>query len=114
MIAALAEGAQRVAPFRRRRRLHHSTLDFMKALGAEVKINKDKPSQHRHGVRRTEGRAPRSDPATRNHHDALVAGIPRSESQTQLTGDASLQKRRPMTPSSPSTRMGADIRAQRR
>jgi 3-phosphoshikimate 1-carboxyvinyltransferase len=111
MIAALAEGASELRHFAAAADCH-STLDCMKALGAEVKIDKDT-------VRLT-GRGLRGLKATRRALDAgnsgttmrLLAGILAGQEFTsQLTGDASLQKRPMKRVVGPLRQMGADIRA---
>jgi 3-phosphoshikimate 1-carboxyvinyltransferase len=111
MIAALAEGASELRHFAAAADCH-STLDCMKALGAEVKIDKDT-------VRLT-GRGLHGLKATRRALDAgnsgttmrLLAGILAGQEFTsQLTGDASLQKRPMKRVVGPLRQMGADIRA---
>jgi len=111
MIAALAEGASELRHFAAAADCH-STLDCMKALGAEVKIDKET-------VRLT-GRGLRGLKATRRALDAgnsgttmrLLAGILAGQEFTsQLTGDASLQKRPMKRVVGPLRQMGADIRA---
>jgi 3-phosphoshikimate 1-carboxyvinyltransferase len=111
MIAALAEGASELRHFAAAADCH-STLDCMKALGAEVKIDKD--------TVRITGRGLRGFKATRRALDAgnsgttmrLLAGILAGQEFTsQLTGDASLQKRPMKRVVGPLREMGADIRA---
>ena len=111
MIAALAEGASELRHFAAAADCH-STLDCMKALGAGVKIDKDT-------VRLT-GRGLRGLKSTRRALDAgnsgttmrLLAGILAGQEFTsQLTGDASLQKRPMKRVVGPLRQMGADIRA---
>jgi 3-phosphoshikimate 1-carboxyvinyltransferase len=111
MIAALAEGASELRHFAAAADCH-STLDCMKALGAEVKIDKD--------TVRITGRGLRGLKATRRALDAgnsgttmrLLAGILAGQEFTsQLTGDASLQKRPMKRVVGPLRQMGADIRA---
>src|SRR5216684_5761844 len=80
MIAALADGASELRHFAAAADCH-STLDCMKSLGAEIKINKD------------------------------TVHITGQEFTTQLTGDASLQKRPMKRVVGPLRQMGADIRA---
>ncbi len=111
MIAALADGASELRHFAAAAD-SRSTLDCMKALGAEVKIDKDT-------VRLT-GRGLDGLKATRRALDAgnsgttmrLLAGILAGQEFTsQLTGDASLQKRPMKRVVDPLRQMGADIRA---
>jgi 3-phosphoshikimate 1-carboxyvinyltransferase len=111
MIAALADGASELRHFAAAAD-SRSTLDCMKALGAEVKIDKDT-------VRLT-GRGLDGLKATRRALDAgnsgttmrLLAGILAGQEFTsQLTGDASLQKRPMKRVVGPLRQMGADIRA---
>jgi 3-phosphoshikimate 1-carboxyvinyltransferase len=111
MIAALADGASELRHFAAAADCH-STLDCMKALGAQVKIDKNT-------VRLT-GRGPRGLKGTRRALDAgnsgttmrLLAGILAGQEFTsQLTGDASLQKRPMKRVVGPLRQMGADIRA---
>ena len=111
MIAAIAEGASELRHFAAAADCH-STLACMKSLGAEVKIDKE-------AVRIT-GRGLRGLRATRRALDAgnsgttmrLLAGILAGQEFTsQLTGDASLQKRPMKRVVGPLRQMGADIRA---
>ena len=111
MIAALAEGASELRHFAAAADCH-STLDCMKSLGAEVKIDKE--------TVRITGRGLRGLKATRRALDAgnsgttmrLLAGILAGQEFTsQLTGDASLQKRPMKRVVGPLRQMGADIRA---
>src|SRR5258706_923723 len=111
MIAALADGASELRHFAAAAD-SRSTLDCMKALGAEVKIDKDT-------VRLT-GRGLDGLKATRRALDAgnsgttmrLLAGILAGQEFTsQLTGDASLQKRPMKRVVGPLREVGADIRA---
>jgi 3-phosphoshikimate 1-carboxyvinyltransferase len=111
MIAAIAEGASELRHFAAAADCR-STLDCMKSLGAEVKIDKE--------TVRITGRGLRGLKATRRALDAgnsgttmrLLAGIlAGQEFASQLTGDASLQKRPMKRVVGPLRQMGADIRA---
>jgi 3-phosphoshikimate 1-carboxyvinyltransferase len=111
MIAALAEGASELRHFAAAADCH-STLACMKSLGAEVKTDKE--------TVRITGRGLRGLKATRRALDAgnsgttmrLLAGILAGQEFTsQLTGDASLQKRPMKRVVGPLRQMGADIRA---
>jgi 3-phosphoshikimate 1-carboxyvinyltransferase len=111
MIAALAEGASELRHFAAAADCHN-TLDCMKSLGAEVRIDKE--------TVRITGRGLRGLKATRRALDAgnsgttmrLLAGILAGQEFTsQLTGDASLQKRPMKRVVGPLRQMGADIRA---
>jgi len=111
MLAALAEGASELRNFSTATDCH-STLACMKALGAEVKIDKD--------TVRISGRGPRGLTSSRRALDAgnsgttmrLLSGIlAGQEFRTKLTGDGSLQKRPMKRVVGPLREMGADIRA---
>ncbi len=93
MIAALAEGASEMRHFAAAADCH-STLDCMKALGAEVKINKDTVHITGHGLRGLKSVRRALDAGNSGTTMRLLAGIlAGQEFTTQLTGDASLQKR---------------------
>ena len=111
MLAALAEGTSELRNFSAAADCH-STLGCMKALGAEVKVEKD-------NVRIT-GRGPRGLTGSRRALDAgnsgttmrLLTGILAGQDfTTKLSGDASLQKRPMKRVVGPLREMGADIRA---
>jgi 3-phosphoshikimate 1-carboxyvinyltransferase len=111
MIAAIAEGASELRHFAAAADCH-STLDCVKSLGAEVKTDKE--------TVRITGRGLHGLKATRRALDAgnsgttmrLLAGILAGQEFTsQLTGDASLQKRPMKRVVGPLRQMGADIRA---
>src|ERR1700682_6272432 len=111
MIAALAEGASELRHFAAAADCH-STLDCIRSLGAEAKIDKE--------TVRITGRGLRGLKATRRALDAgnsgttmrLLAGmLAGQEFTSQLTGDASLQKRPMKRVVGPLRQMGADIRA---
>ena len=111
MLAGLAEGASELRHFSAAADCH-STLDCMKALGAEVKIDND--------LVRVTGCGSRGLQAPRRALDAgnsgttmrLLAGILAGQKfNSKLTGDDSLQKRPMKRVVGPLREMGADIRA---
>jgi 3-phosphoshikimate 1-carboxyvinyltransferase len=111
MLAGLAEGTSELRHFSAAADCH-STLDCMKALGADVKVEKD--------FVRVTGRGAHGLQAPRRALDAgnsgttmrLLAGILAGQSFTsKLTGDESLQKRPMKRVVGPLREMGADIRA---
>ncbi len=111
MIAALAEGVSELRHFAAAADCH-STLDCMKALGAEVKINKDTVHITGHGLRGLKSARRALDAGNSGTTMRLLAGIlAGQEFATQLTGDASLQKRPMKRVVGPLREMGADIRA---
>src|SRR5258708_5664444 len=111
MIAALAEGASELRHFAAAADCH-STLDCMKALGAEVKINKDTVHIAGHGLRGLKGARRALDAGNSGTTMRLLAGIlAGQEFTTQLTGDASVQKRPMQRVVGPLRQIRADIRA---
>jgi 3-phosphoshikimate 1-carboxyvinyltransferase len=111
MIAALAEGASELRHFAAAADCH-STLDCMKSLGAEIKINRDTVHITGHGLRGLKGARRALDAGNSGTTMRLLAGIlAGQEFTTQLTGDASLQKRPMKRVVGPLRQMGADIRA---
>jgi 3-phosphoshikimate 1-carboxyvinyltransferase len=111
MIAALAEGASELRHFAAAADCH-STLDCMKALGAGIKINKDSVQITGHGLRGLKGTRRALDAGNSGTTMRLLAGILAGQEFTsQLTGDASLQKRPMKRVVGPLRQMGADIRA---
>jgi 3-phosphoshikimate 1-carboxyvinyltransferase len=111
MLAGLAEGTSELRHFSAAADCH-STLDCMKSLGAEVKIEKE--------VVRVTGCGARGLQVPRRPLDAgnsgttmrLLAGILAGQLFTsKLTGDESLQKRPMKRVVGPLREMGADIRA---
>jgi len=111
MLAGLAEGTSELRHFSEAADCH-STLECMKALGADVRVEKD--------VVRVTGRGARGLQAPKRALDAgnsgttmrLLAGILAGQQFTsELTGDASLQKRPMKRVVGPLREMGADIRA---
>jgi 3-phosphoshikimate 1-carboxyvinyltransferase len=108
MIAALAEGTSELRHFAAAADCH-STLACMKALGAEVKVEKDTVRITGSGLR-----APRRALDAENSGTTmrLLSGILAGQNFTsQLTGDSSLQKRPMKRIVTPLRQMGADIRA---
>jgi 3-phosphoshikimate 1-carboxyvinyltransferase len=84
----------------------------MKALGAEVKIDKDTVRVTGHGLRGLKGTRRALDAENSGTTMRLLAGIlAGQEFASQLTGDASLQKRPMKRVVGPLRQMGADIRA---
>ena len=111
MIAALAEGASELRHFAAAADCH-STLDCMKALGAEVKLHKDTVRITGHGLRGLKGTRRALDAGNSGTTMRLLAGILAGQGFTsQLTGDASLQKRPMKRVVGPLREMGADIHA---
>ena len=111
MIAALAEGASELRHFAAAADCH-STLDCMKALGAEVKLDKDTVRITGHGLRGLKGSRRALDAGNSGTTMRLLAGIlAGQEFASKLTGDASLQKRPMKRVVGPLRQMGADIRA---
>ncbi len=111
MIAALAEGASELRHFAAAADCH-STLDCMKALGATVKVDKDTVRITGQGLRGLKGTRRALDAGNSGTTMRLLAGILAGQEFTsQLTGDASLQKRPMKRIVGPLRQMGADIRA---
>src|SRR3979411_631983 len=111
MIAALAEGASELRHFAAAADCH-STLDCMKALGAEIKINKDTVYITGHGLRGLKSSWRALDAGNSGTTMRLLAGILAGQKfTTRLTGDDSLQKRPMKRIVGPLREMGADIRA---
>ena len=111
MIAALAEGASELRHFAAAADCH-STLDCMKALGAGVKIEKDTVRLTGRGLRGLKSTLRALDAGNSGTTMRLLAGILAGQEFTsQLTGDASLQKRPMKRVVGPLRQMGADIRA---
>jgi len=111
MIAALAEGASELRHFAGAADCH-STLDCMKALGAEVKLDNDTVRIAGHGLRGLKGSRRALDAGNSGTTMRLLAGILAGQQfASQLTGDASLQKRPMKRVVGPLRQMGADIRA---
>ena len=111
MIAALADGSSELRHFAAAADCH-STVACMKALGAEVKIEKDTVRITGSGLRGL--KAPRRTLDAENSGTTmrLLSGILAGQNFTShLTGDASLQKRPMKRIVTPLRQMGADIRA---
>src|ERR1700674_140034 len=93
MIAALAEGASELRHFAAAAECH-STLQCMKALGAEVKLDKDTVRIIGRGLRGLKGSRRALDAGNSGTTMRLLAGIlAGQEFMSQLTGDSSLQNR---------------------
>jgi 3-phosphoshikimate 1-carboxyvinyltransferase len=111
MLAALAEGTSELRHFAAAADCR-STLDCMKALGAEVKFDKDTARVTGHGMRGLKGTRRALDAGNSGTTMRLLAGILAGQAFTsQLTGDSSLQKRPMKRVVGPLREMGADIRA---
>jgi 3-phosphoshikimate 1-carboxyvinyltransferase len=111
MISALAEGSSELRHFAAAADCH-STLACMKALGADVKIDKDTARVTGRGLRGLKGTRRALDAGNSGTTMRLLAGIlAGQEFASQLTGDASLQKRPMKRVVGPLRQMGADIRA---
>ena len=111
MLAALAEGTSELRHFAAAADCH-STLDCMKALGADVKVDKDAVRITGHGMRGLKSSWRALDAGNSGTTMRLLTGIlAGQEFSTKLTGDASLQKRPMKRVVAPLREMGADIRA---
>jgi 3-phosphoshikimate 1-carboxyvinyltransferase len=111
MLAALAEGTSELRHFAAAADCR-STLDCMKALGAEVRLDKDTARVTGHGLRGLKSTRRALDAGNSGTTMRLLAGILAGQAFTsQLTGDSSLQKRPMKRVVGPLREMGADIRA---
>jgi len=111
MIAALAQGASELRHFAAAADCH-STLDCMKALGTDVKLDKDTVRITGHGLHGLKGSRRALDAGNSGTTMRLLAGVLAGQEFTsQLTGDASLRKRPMKRVVAPLRQMGADIRA---
>jgi 3-phosphoshikimate 1-carboxyvinyltransferase len=111
MLAALAEGTSELRHFAAAADCR-STLDCMKALGAEVKLDKDTARVTGHGLLGLKSSRRALDAGNSGTTMRLLAGILAGQAFTsQLTGDSSLQKRPMKRVVGPLRTMGADIRA---
>ena len=111
MLAALAEGTSELRHFAAAADCR-STLDCMKALGAEVKVDKDTVRVTGRGPGGLKGSWRALDAGNSGTTMRLLTGILAAQDfTTKLTGDASLQKRPMKRVMSPLREMGADIRA---
>ena len=110
MLAGLAEGASELRHFSAAADCH-STLGCMKALGAEVKVDKDTirvTGRGAHGLKSSWWALDAGNSGTTMR---LLAGILAGQSfSSKLSGDASLQKRPMKRVIAPLREMGADIR----
>ena len=111
MLAGLAEGTSELRNFAAAADCH-STLDCMKALGADVKVDKDVARITGHGTRGLKSSWRALDAGNSGTTMRLLSGILAGQSfTTKLTGDASLQKRPMKRVMTPLREMGAEIRA---
>jgi 3-phosphoshikimate 1-carboxyvinyltransferase len=111
MLAALAEGTSELRHFAAAADCR-STLDCMKALGAEVKFENGAVRVTGHGLRGLRGSRRALDAGNSGTTMRLLAGILAGQAfVSQLTGDSSLQKRPMKRVVGPLREMGADIRA---
>jgi len=111
MLAALAEGTSELRNFAAAADCH-STLACMRALGAEVKVEKEKVLITGHGPRGLRSSRRALDAGNSGTTMRLLTGIlAGQEFSTKLTGDASLQKRPMKRVVSPLREMGARISA---
>ena len=111
MLAALAEGTSELRHFAAAADCH-STLDCVKALGADVKVEKDAVRITGHGTRGLKSSWRALDAGNSGTTMRLLTGIlAGQEFATKLTGDASLQKRPMKRVMTPLREMGAEIRA---
>ena len=111
MLAGLAEGTSELRHFSAAVDCH-STLACMKALGAEVKVEKDFVKVTGRGARGLKSSWSALDAGNSGTTMRLLAGILAGQAfTTRLTGDDSLQKRPMKRIVGPLREMGADIRA---
>ncbi|HEY4979302.1 MAG TPA: 3-phosphoshikimate 1-carboxyvinyltransferase [Candidatus Acidoferrum sp.] len=111
MIAALAQGTSELRNFAAARDCH-STLGCMKALGAEVTVDKTTVKIAGRGLRGLKSSWKTLDAENSGTTIRLLSGIlSGQEFTTRITGDASLQKRPMKRVVTPLRQMGADIRA---
>lgn len=111
MLAALAEGTSELRHFAAAADCH-STLDCMKALGADVEVTKDSVKITGHGLRGLKASRRALDAGNSGTTMRLLAGILAGQEFTStLTGDESLQKRPMRRVVAPLREMGAQIKA---
>lgn len=111
MLAALAEGTSELRNFAAAADCH-STLGCMRALGADVKVERDAVRVTGHGPRGLKGSWRTLDAENSGTTMRLLTGIlAGQEFSSKLTGDASLQKRPMKRVVTPLREMGAEIRA---
>jgi 3-phosphoshikimate 1-carboxyvinyltransferase len=109
MLAALAEGTSELRHFSTAADCH-STLACMRALGADVKIDKDTVRVTGHGLRGLKSSWRALDAGNSGTTMRLLAGVlAGQEFSSKLTGDESLQKRPMKRVIGPLREMGADI-----
>jgi 3-phosphoshikimate 1-carboxyvinyltransferase len=110
MLAGLAEGMSELRHFSAAADCH-STLSCMRALGAEVRIDKDAVRVTGHGARGLKSSWRALDAGNSGTTMRLLAGILAGQNfSSKLTGDDSLQKRPMQRVIAPLREMGADIR----
>jgi 3-phosphoshikimate 1-carboxyvinyltransferase len=111
MLAALAEGTSQLRHFSAAADCH-STLACMKALGAEVKTDKDTVRVTGRGLAGLKSNWRALDAGNSGTTMRLLSGILAGQQfSSKLTGDSSLQKRPMKRVIGPLREMGADIRA---
>ena len=111
MLAALAEGASELRHFAAAADCY-STLGCLKALGADVKTEKDTVRVTGHGLHGLKSSRRALDAGNSGTTMRLLTGILAGQQfASKLTGDASLQKRPMKRVVNPLREMGADIRA---
>lgn len=110
MLAALAEGTSELRHFSAAADCQ-STLDCMRALGAEVRVEKDAVRITGRGARGLKGSWRALDARNSGTTMRLLAGILAGQNfSSKLTGDESLQKRPMKRVIAPLREMGAEIR----
>jgi 3-phosphoshikimate 1-carboxyvinyltransferase len=110
MLAALADGTSEVRHFSAAADCH-STLGCMKALGADVKVDKDRVRVTGCGAHGLKSSWRALDAGNSGTTMRLLTGILAGQSfSSKLTGDNSLQKRPMKRVIAPLREMGADIR----
>src|ERR1700732_1386182 len=111
MLAGLAEGTSELRHFSAAVDCH-TTLACMKALGADIKVEKDSVTVTGRGARGLKSSWRALDAGNSGTTMRLLAGILAGQKfTTRLTGDDSLQKRPMKRIVGPLREMGADIRA---
>lgn len=111
MLSALAEGTSELRNFAAAVDCH-STLDCMKALGADVKVEGSTVRVTGHGLRGLKSSWRALDAGNSGTTIRLLTGIlAGQEFSSKISGDASLQKRPMKRIVGPLREMGADIRA---
>jgi len=111
MLAALAEGTSELRNFAAAADCH-STLACMKALGADVKVDKSLIRVTGHGLRGLKSSWRALDAGNSGTTIRLLSGILAGQSfKTTISGDESLQKRPMKRVVGPLREMGAEIKA---